>query len=175
VIEPGAKAALAATKTQRIGVIGTEGTIESRAYSEAIHELNKNVEVFGQACPLIVPLVEEGWLDKPLALEVVKEYLLPLLEHKIDALVLGCTHYPLLKNLLSQVAGPHIPLIDSAEETARSVGESLKQHGLAAPEGHRAERRFYVSDAPEKFERTGERFLGAPLPNVKLVDIGSWI
>jgi glutamate racemase len=175
VIEPGARAALKATQTRRVGVIGTEGTIESRAYSEAIHELDQNVQVFGQACPLIVPLVEEGWLDKPLALEVVKEYLLPLLQNDIDALVLGCTHYPLLKNLLSRVAGPKIQLIDSAEETTRSVGDALERHRLSAPTGRPVEHRFYVSDAPEKFGRTGERFLGAPLADVKLVDIGSWI
>jgi glutamate racemase len=175
VIAPGARAALAATQTKRIGVIGTEGTIESQAYSEAIHYLDPHAEVFGQACPLIVPLVEEGWIDKPVARDIVKEYLLPLLENKIDTLVLGCTHYPLLKGLLSSVAGPHVTLIDSAEETARAMGQLLNENHLEASSNNSAIRRFYVSDAPEKFERTGRRFLGEPIPGVKRVDIGTWV
>lgn len=175
VIEPGAHAALEATQTNRIGVIGTEGTIESRAYTEAIHRQRPSAHVFGQACPLIVPLVEEGWLDKPVAREIVREYLTPLLSHGIDTLVLGCTHYPLLKDLLAQVAGPDVRLIDSAEETARRVGRALRDEGLAAPPESIAGRRFYVSDAPERFERTGQRFMGEPIRSVQRVDIGAWV
>src|SRR5258706_4947858 len=159
VIESGAQAALGATKSKRVGVIGTEGTIESQAYSEAIHRLNADAQVFGQACPLIVPLVEEGWLDKPVALEIVKEYLTPLLANNIDTMVLGCTHYPLLKNILTRVAGPSVRLIDSAEETARTVGRELKTLKLEAPGGTPLVRRFFVSDAPEKFEKVRQRFL----------------
>jgi glutamate racemase len=175
VIAPGARAALNATKTKRVGVIGTEGTIESRAYTEAIHALSPGVDVFGQACPLIVPLVEEGWLDKPVAREIVKEYLVPLLGHHIDALVLGCTHYPLLKNILRDVAGPNVQLIDSAQETARAVALKLKEGHLETSHSLPVVRRFYVSDAPEKFEKIGQRFLGGALPGVKHVDIGTWI
>ena len=138
VIAPGAHAALAATRTRRVGVIGTEGTIESKAYADAIHYLDPGIEVIGQACPLIVPLVEEGWLDKPVAREIVKEYLTPLLDQKIDTLVLGCTHYPLLKNLLAGVAGPAVTLIDSAEETARRVGLELQHLGLTAAAAQQA-------------------------------------
>ncbi len=174
VIAPGAHAALSASKTGRIGVIGTEGTIDSQAYTDAIHFLNPKLEVFGQACPLIVPLVEEGWLDKPVALEIVKEYLVPLLKNNIDTLVLGCTHYPLLKNLLAQVAGPAVKLIDSAEETARTVGLELKKLNLEASKTDGFNRRFFVSDAPEKFERTGQRFLGQQIPGVRRVDISQW-
>ena len=174
VIEPGAQAALSATRTGRVGVIGTEGTIESQAYSEAIHRLKQDIQVFGQACPLIVPLVEEGWLEKPVALEIVKEYLSPLLTNTIDTLVLGCTHYPLLKNLLARVAGPGVRLIDSAEETTRAVGRELKQRELEAPAKAPVLRRFFVSDAPEKFEKTGQRFLGQAIPGVKRVDISQW-
>ena len=174
VIAPGARAALAATKTRRIGVIGTEGTIESQAYTDAIHYLDKSAEVFGQTCPLIVPLVEEGWIDKPLAGDIVREYLTPLLAHRIDSLVLGCTHYPLLKGLLAQVAGAGVALIDSAEETARMVASELQQRDLVAPAGAAVLRRFYVSDAPDRFERTGKRFLGGEIPGVKRVDIGNW-
>lgn len=175
VIEPGAQAALAGTRSGRIGVIGTEGTIESQAYTEAIHRLKPEAEVFGQACPLIVPLVEEGWLEKPVALEIVKEYLTPLLARKIDTMVLGCTHYPLLKNLLTRVAGPSVRLIDSAEETARTVGRELARLKLESPAGSDASRRFFVSDAPEKFEKTGARFLGQIIPGVKRVDISQWV
>lgn len=175
VIEPGAQAALSGTKTGRVGVIGTEGTIESQAYSEAIHHLKADVQVFGQACPLIVPLVEEGWLEKPVALEIVKEYLTPLLTNHIDTLVLGCTHYPLLKNLLTRVAGSEVRLIDSAEETARAVGRQLKERYLEAPSDSPILRRFFVSDAPEKFEKIGQRFLGQAIPRVKRVDISQWL
>jgi glutamate racemase len=175
VIEPGAQSALAATRSGRVGVIGTEGTIESQAYTEAIHRLKSDTSVFGQACPLIVPLVEEGWLEKPVALEIVKEYLTPLLVNTIDTLVLGCTHYPLLKNLLAKVAGPKVRLIDSAEETARAVGRQLKELQLEAPAGAPRIRRFFVSDAPEKFEKIGQRFLGQSIPGVKRVDISQWL
>ncbi len=175
VIEPGARAALAATRTNRIGVIGTEGTIESQAYTEAIHRQRPEAAVFGQACPLIVPLVEEGWLGKPLALDVVKEYLNPLLENHIDTLVLGCTHYPLLKGLLASVAGPTVQLIDSAEETARMVAQELSAHDLQAPDGQTPKRQFIVSDAPDKFEKTGQRFLGGSILGVRRIDIGTWI
>jgi glutamate racemase len=174
VIEPGAQAAISTTKTGRVGVIGTEGTIESQAYTEAIHRLKPEIQVFGQACPLIVPLVEEGWLEKPVALEIVKEYLTPLLANKIDTLVLGCTHYPLLKNLLTRVAGPGVRLIDSAEETARTVGRELKSLQLEVPSGTPRVRQFFVSDAPEKFEKIGQRFLGQTIPGVKHVDISQW-
>jgi glutamate racemase len=176
VIAPGAQAALDTTKSSRVGVIGTEGTIESQAYTEAIHTLNPQIEVFGQACPLIVPLVEEGWLDKPVAREIVKEYLIPLLGNRIDTLVLGCTHYPLLKGLLRDVAGPKVQLIDSAQETARAVAKKLKDTQLAASAGiKQVLRKYYVSDAPEKFEKIGRRFLGQEVPGVKRVDIGTWL
>jgi len=175
VIEPGASAALAATKTRRIGVIGTEGTIESHAYTSAIRALNPATEVFGQACPLIVPLVEEGWLDKPVAREIVREYLTPLLTKKIDTLGLGCTHYPLLKNVLADVAGPEITLIDSAEETGHRVAEELHKLTLAASSDNKVQHQFFVSDGPARFSRTGQRFLGESVDDVQWVDIGEWI
>jgi glutamate racemase len=175
VIEPGAHAALAATATRRVGVIGTEGTIDSQAYVRAIHDLDPSIETFGQACPLIVPLVEEGWLGKPVAAEIVREYLTPLLTNRIDTLVLGCTHYPLLKGLLAQVAGPGVRLIDSAEETAHVVDKNLKEKDLSASGKNPVVHRYYVSDSPEKFEKTGRKFLGQPLPGVKRVDIGTWL
>jgi glutamate racemase len=104
----------------------------------------------------------------------VKEYLTPLLANNIDSMVLGCTHYPLLKNILAQVAGPTVRLIDSAEETARTVGRELKNLKLEAPAGAPLLRRFFVSDAPGKFEKVGQRFLGQSIPGVKHVDISQW-
>ncbi len=176
VIEPGARAALGATRSGRIGVIGTEGTIESQAYTEALHRLKKDVQVMGQACPLIVPLVEEGWIEKAVAVDIVREYLVSLLEQNIDTLVLGCTHYPLLKTVLSKVAGPHVRLIDSAEETARSVGASLMELKLASdPNNTNRHRHYFVSDSPAKFQKVGERFLGHSISEVKTVDIGHWL
>jgi glutamate racemase len=175
VIAPGARAALDTTRTRRVGVIGTEGTIESQAYTTAIHALDQGIKVFGQPCPLIVPLVEEGWLEKPVAKEIVREYLAPLLTQRIDTLVLGCTHYPLLKELLRSVAGPKIQLIDSAQETARAVARRLDEDHLVTSSKKPGRRLFYVSDAPEKFEKIGRRFLGQAISTVQRVDIGNWV
>src|SRR5258708_11641283 len=121
VIEPGARAAVAATRTGNIGVIGTAGTIASRAYERAIQALRPDAKVHGQACPLFVPLVEEGWFEHPAAELIAREYLEPLQHAKVDLLVLGCTHYPLLKPFLARVMGPDVTLVDSAEETATAV------------------------------------------------------
>ena len=157
-------------------MIGTEGTIESKAYAEAIHYLDPAVEVFGQACPLIVPIVEEGWINKPLTKDVVKEYLGPLLQNNIDTMVLGCTHYPLMKNVLANIAGPTVKLIDSALETAIAVAQSLKENHLEAMDtSGSAVYRFYVSDDADRFERAGRRFLGRDIPGVNQVDIGTWL
>ncbi len=173
VIVPGARAAQVSTTRKRIGVIGTEGTIESRAYTQAIHRLDKTISVWGQACPLIVPLVEEGWQTKPLAKLIVKDYLRPLLRQRIDTLVLGCTHYPLLKSVIRSVVGPRIQLIDSAEETALTVQSVLREQGLSSP-SRTSKQQFYVSDSPEKFKLLGSRFLGQPIRDVQWVDIRNW-
>ena len=124
VIEPGAKAAAAATRNKRIGVIGTEGTIKSNSYSRAIMKIDNSIEVFGMACPLFVPLVEEGWTEGKIAEMVAREYLKEIKQKDIDTLVLGCTHYPLLKGILSDVMGEGVNLIDSAIETAREIKKS---------------------------------------------------
>ena len=168
VIDPGAKAALAVSSAGRIGVIGTEGTIHSHAYRAAIIRIDRHAKVFGSACPLFVPLVEEGWCDHPVTRQITGEYLAPLKKHTIDTLVLGCTHYPLLKKVLQKSIGPRIRLIDSAEATASEVAETLRSRGAAASK-RKGRQYFFVSDAPQKFKTIGQMFLGYPLRSVKKV------
>lgn len=172
VIEPGARAAAAATRAGRIGVIGTAGTIASGAYERAIKAIGADLVVVSQACPLLVPFVEEGWFDHPAAELVAREYLRPLQEADVDVLVLGCTHYPLLKPLLARVMGPDVRLIDSAAETAAAVRCELEAGGLLAPPtGSRPVHQFVVSDDEPRFRRVGARFLGEQLQNVELVPL----
>lgn len=178
VVEPGARAAVQATPHGAIGVIGTAGTISSGAYVRAIHALAPAREVISQPCPLFVPLVEEGWLDHPVTRAVAHEYLDPLLSAGVRSLVLGCTHYPLLTPLLSELAGPDVVLIDSADETARATATLLREAGLAAAPSPRvslpatATHRFVASDAPDRFLELGRRFLGAALDRVEHVSFG---
>src|SRR3989441_9839415 len=140
VIEPGARAAVTATKTGSIGVIGPAGTIASGAYERAIKALRPDAKVHGQACPLFVPIVEEGWFEHPAAELIGREYLEPLQRAKVDVLVLGCTHYPLLKPLLARVMGPDVTLVDSAEETATAVARALERLDLLANRGSHEQR-----------------------------------
>ncbi len=160
VVEPGVRAALRATRAGRIGVIGTEATIGSGAYTRALRAQAPTVEVFTRACPLFVPLAEEGWTDGPVARAVAETYLSSLARSGIDTLVLGCTHYPLLKPLIAEVMGPRVTLVDSAEETAREVVARLGADGSARPAGP-GSTSFFVTDAPDRFVRIGQRFLGA--------------
>ena len=172
VIEPGARAAVAATRTGTIGVIGTAGTIASGAYDRAIKALRPDAKVHGQACPLFVPLVEEGWFEHPAAELIAREYLEPLQRAKVDVLVLGCTHYPLLKPLLARVMGPggDVTLVDSAEETATAVARELERLDLLA-NGSAHEHRFVVSDDEPHFRKVGALFLGEKLKQVEVVPL----
>jgi glutamate racemase len=172
VIEPGARAAVQASRSGRIGVIGTAGTVASGAYERAIRALRPDAVVTAVACPLFVPFVEEGWFDHPATELVAREYLAPLQRAGIDALVLGCTHYPLLKPLLARVMGPDVALIDSAAETANAVARELASRGLEAPAGASPEHRFVVSDDEPRFRRVGELFLGERLSDVEVVPLG---
>jgi glutamate racemase len=167
VIEPGAKAAVAATRG-RIGVIGTAGTIASGAYERAIKAQRPDAIVISQACPLFVPLIEEGWFDHPATELIAREYLEPLLASQVDVLVLGCTHYPLLKPLLGRVLGPGVRLIDSAEETAAEVARELAAGGLAADPSKRGTHEFVVSDDEPHFRLISERFLGERIQSVEV-------
>ncbi len=173
VIEPGAAAALAATKTGRIGVIGTEGTIKSQAYERALRAGRADAEVFAQACPLFVPLADEGWTGGEVPRLVAREYLATMVEHRVDTLVLGCTHYPLLAQVIAEVL-PGVALVDSAEATARAAKELLASRGLLAPVNAQARHRCFVTDVPERFSRVGARFLGRDIPETTQVDISAF-
>jgi len=171
VIEPGAQAAIDTTRNFRIGVIGTEGTINSRAFEDALKRIDKKVKVFSQACPLFVPLVEEGWLDEPETLQIAKKYLSPLRDKGIDTLILGCTHYPLLKGLLSRIMEKKVSLIDTAEATAKVVERTLSEENLLTNANRKAVYKFFVSDDPEKFLQLGRRFLGKNIDKAERVDL----
>lgn len=172
VIEPGARAAVAASRGGPAGVIGTAGTIASNAYARAIHALSPAAQVEQVACPLFVPLVEEGWFDHPATELIAREYLAPLSQAGVDTLVLGCTHYPLLKPLLGRVMGADVRLIDSAEETARAAAEALVEHGLEAPPDKTVYHRFVVSDDEPRFRQVGSRFIGKKLASAEVVPLG---
>lgn len=169
VVEPGARAAAAASASGRIGVIGTRGTVASDAYPRAIRARRGDARVQQAACPLFVPLVEEGWSASAVAESVARAYLEPLRAASIDTLVLGCTHYPLLKGVIARVMGEGVVLVDTADETARDVRDLLAARGLAA-RGRGADR-YFVSDIPHRFEEEAAAFLGEPLPNVARVDV----
>lgn len=173
VIEPGARAAMASSTTRQIGVIGTLGTISSGVYSRLLQRFDPSCRVFEQACPLFVPLVEEGWADTEIAHLVADRYLSSLRESGIDTLVLGCTHYPLLKNTIEKVMGAGITLIDSAEETARQVEEYLATHQMRRSAFATPQHKFFVTDLPLRFAELGEKFLGKPLAPVIKVSIES--
>jgi glutamate racemase len=172
VIEPGAKAAAERADGKPIGVIGTAGTIASNAYAKAIRRMRADARVEQKACPLFVPLVEEGWFEHPAAELVAKEYLAPLGGAGVGSLVLGCTHYPLLRPLLQRVMGPDVALIDSGEETARVVATVLRERGLEAPADGSATHRFVVSDDEARFRQVGARFIGERLGAAEVVPLG---
>ncbi|MFH0871501.1 MAG: glutamate racemase [bacterium] len=169
VVDPGAKAAVAVSKG-RIGIIGTEGTISSQAYPKAIRRLNPSLAVLSQSCPLLVSLVEEGWLDNEIATKVTEHYLADLRKGEIDTLVLGCTHYPLLKATFRKVVGEGVRIIDSAEATSGEVVSLLEENGLRRMEGD-GESHIYVTYLPQRFERVGRLFLHEDLPPVHQVDL----
>lgn len=170
VIEPGAKRA-AQSRTGRIGVIGTEGTVSSGRYTEAIHALLPTAEVYSAACPLLVPLAEEGWAEHAVARLTAKEYLAPLKQHHVDTLVMGCTHYPLLREVLQAEMGRGVVLVDSAEETAATVAALFREQGLERPQSG-GQRTFFVTDVPSRFIRVGQAFLKQELPHVEQVRLG---
>ncbi|MDP2751193.1 MAG: glutamate racemase [Rhodocyclaceae bacterium] len=171
VIEAGAKAAVDASVSKTIGVIATPTTINSNAYARRIASLDASIRVFSQPCPLFVPLVEEGWLDHPVTRLTTQEYLKPVLAEQVDTLVLGCTHYPLLKPLLQEVAGDKVTLVDSAVTTASQTAHLLRELALANPGDHPTPPvyRYVVTDVPLRFTTIGERFLGRSLGRVEVV------
>ena len=171
VIESGARAAVQATTRRKVGVIGTSATVASRAYDRALERLAPGLAVTTRACPLFVPLVEEGWIDHDVTRRVAREYLAPLAEHGVDTLVLGCTHYPLLAGVIQETMGAGVRLVDAGEGTARAMRDELTARGLRATGGRPPEHRIFLTDLLPAFRATSERFLGQPLPPVELV---SW-
>jgi len=159
VVEPGARTAAETTRNGKIGVVGTEATIASGAYSRALRAQRPSVEVYTRACPLFVPLAEEGWTDNEVAARTAALYLTSLATSGIDTLILGCTHYPLLKGVIGAFLGPAVTLVDSAEATAHVVQQCLAERDLLRQDGE-GTTSFFVTDAPERFVRVGERFLG---------------
>ncbi len=171
VIEPGAREALKRTKNGRIGVIGTKSTIGSNAYETCLKRLDPSVKVYSGACPLFVPFVEEGWLEGNVVSQVAQTYLDCLKSFKIDTLILGCTHYPLLHRVIQKTMGEKVRLVNSAEETAKEAKRLLAKLKLARATARRSSNlRFYVSDEPEQFRSLGERFLGSSIQSVAKVD-----
>lgn len=159
VIEPGARRAAQTTRNNRVGVIGTHATITSGAYEKAVAKIDPRITVFGRSCPLFVPLVEEGWLREKVTADVASIYLGDMKRKRIDTLILGCTHYPLLKDTLTRVMGSSVALIDSAQEVADQTREILDAAGLLNRSAARGRLRFFVSDEPGRFTKLGERFL----------------
>ena len=171
VILPGARAAIAQTRTGHVGVIGTRATIKSGAYERALHSLNPDVRVTARACPLLVPLIEEGWLQSAITDKIIMQYLGPLLEEGIDTLVLGCTHYPLLRDAIARLLGEGITLVDSAANCASAVRELLIREKLCAPEINGGKLQVALTDPPDNFLRVAREALQLEVGEVQLRDV----
>ena len=168
VIRPGAQAAVKATRNGKVGIIGTRATVNSRAYERAIEELDDEIEVHAEACPLFVPLIEEGWLDDPVTDSVIGRYLDRVLRFGVDTLVLGCTHYPLLREAIQRFVGPDVTLVDSAQNTALAVQKLLKQHKLAVPRKAVGQLQVALTDQSTGFMRVAEQALRLQVGDVQL-------
>lgn len=172
VITPGAAAAVQSSQNQRIGVIGTKGTIASQVYVDAIRQQARpKTEIFQQACPLFVSLAEEGWWDHEVSQKIADIYLQPLIEQDVDTLVLGCTHYPLLKKVIQRSMGPNVRLIDAGSRVAQSVRQVLLQTGQANDASFSGRQVFYTSDSVDYFQQLGSRFLDQPIRQTQRIDI----
>jgi len=171
VVEPGCRAALAATRNGGIGVIGTAGTVGSNAYGSSLKKLNSETRVVSRACPLFVPLVEEGWTEGEITRSVAARYLGGLSSEGIDTLILGCTHYPLLKRVIAEQMGEGVVLVDSAEATAEQLSDMLSEAGLSSDRTPAPKHHIYVTDLPARFETIAHRFLEGDLPTVTRVDL----
>ena len=171
VVTPGARAALKNSKTKRIGVIGTSGTIQSKAYEKKLKELNKNIFVVSRACPLLVSFAEAGVLGGAALKDVLKEYLNPLKKEKVNALILGCTHYPLIEKSIAEIMGNSVRLINSGFETALDLQAVLKKSGLENKTSQKGEIRFFSTDSPDKMKEVGRHFFGKTLAHVQKVEL----
>jgi len=169
VIVPGACKAVQMTRRQVVGVIATSATVQSGEYERTIKGIDSNIKVVNQACPLFVPLAEEGWFHSPVTEAAAKIYLKPVIRSKVDVLILGCTHYPLLKGIIQKIVGPQVYLVDSAKELAGNVKELLDVIGIANVKNRRAQHHFFVSDKPQHFKKLAKRFLGCEIKNIQKV------
>lgn len=170
-IEPGARYALSESKNKKIGVIGTRATINNKAYSHELLKLSPKAKIYEKACPLFVPLAEEGWIDHKSTELIAKEYLTELKEKQIDSLILGCTHYPILAHVIQKVVGKNVKLIDSGNPAAKLVEDYLNGRGLRNQSVQHGVAEFYVSDVPTKFKEIAERFLGRKLTHLHKVEL----
>jgi glutamate racemase len=169
VIDPGARSAVNVTRTSRIGVIGTNATITSGAYEKAVRKISSKITVYSQKCPLFVPLAEEGWTNNSITCDIASIYLKPLKKKNIDTLILGCTHYPLLKDAIKSVMGKTVHLVDSAEEAAKEARDLLDASGILDLRPGKKKHKFFVSDQPDNFIRIGERFLKRKMHGVNKI------
>ena len=169
VIKPGARELVRVTKNNKVAVIGTKTTIKSRSYENEIKLLSKHIKVHSVSCPLFVPLVEEGWFENSICEQVANEYLSGLRGKGIDAIVLGCTHYPLLKPILQKTLGKEVTLVDSAAQVVKDAKRILKKEKLLSLKGKKGKVSFYVSDEPESFAASAKQFLGFKLKNIRKV------
>jgi glutamate racemase len=172
VIAPGVHEALKRSRNGRIGIIGTSATIRSNAYSLGVTARSESAKVFARACPLLVPLVEEGWTNHKVTREVLREYLGPLTRQRIDTLILGCTHYPLLKPAIRKVVGPRVALVDSAEACARYVRDRLQKQRLLSARKRTGIIQPFVTDEADRFDAVAKRFLKAPTEAPWKIDLG---
>ena len=170
VIRPGARAATTTTTSKRVGVIGTDATIRSRAYELEIKRQDPSITVYSQSCPLFVPMVESGWLNGPVSAQIASTYLGPLKRGRVDTLILGCTHYPLLASVIQHAMGPSVALVDSATQTATEVRGLLAWNEWLSSSRAKPRHRFFVTDEPDHFTRIGQRFLGRPIRSVERVN-----
>ena len=170
-IEPGSRMALRKTQNKKIGVIGTRATISNLAYSKEIKKMNNKAEVFEKPCPLFVPLAEEGWIKHKATYEIAEEYLKELREDGIDTLVLGCTHYPILSEVIQKVIGSKVALIDSGVASSELIKMELEKFDLLSDSGTIGGQEYYVSDIPAKFKEVAELFLGREIDHVHKVDL----
>jgi len=173
VIRPGARRAIDSTRNNHIGVIATEATVASGAYQRAMLALRDGLEVVARACPLFVPLAEEGWVNHPVTRQVAEEYLAELRSSRVDTLVLGCTHYPILRPVIEQTMGDSVSYVDSGEAVAETLATTLEAEDLTCTSEQQRTEHFYVTDSAERFRRVAEMFLGRPPESVETVELGT--
>ncbi|MCP3898660.1 MAG: glutamate racemase [Desulfobacteraceae bacterium] len=175
VIEPGVDASVTKTKNKKVGVIGTSATIRSEKYTQKILELDNKIKVIDQACPLFVPLIEEGFFEDGATDLIAQRYLDKLIENNVDTVILGCTHYPVIKNSIQRIVGEDVVMVDSGEETAKFVKNYLDLNNLFSSKTVKSKLKIYVSDLSHKFQEIAERFLQNSLSHIETIDFEQFL